>query len=92
MPQLLMTMRAEFAKQYAKDRSVLDMSALLEGLDNARVIGKAGYSTRIVVEDSDVDALKAKLESSFIIEPDYTMHGFDSRPRQANPAQPGQGN
>jgi hypothetical protein len=71
--QLIITMRGPFARRFAEDRSILNMSALLRSLASVRLIGSPGFSMRVSVDEAEVPALQKILATNFIVEPDYAM-------------------
>lgn len=74
--QLIITMRSELARRFAQDRSVLDVSSLLEAFGSARLIGAPGFSMRVSVDDREAKALESALDDSFVVESDYAMSSF----------------
>lgn len=78
--QLIITMRASFAKAFAKDRSLFDISEVLNRLGTARLVGAPGYSMRVVIDEAEVPALREVLGAEFVVEPDYVMDTFGGRP------------
>lgn len=77
--QLIITMRAEFAKQVARNRRLFDISALLERLDTARLVGAPGFSMRVILDEDEVPALREALGSNFVVEQDYALDTFGAR-------------
>lgn len=73
--QLLITMRAEFAEQYAKDRSSFDPSTITNAASSVRLIGPLGYSMRVSIAEAEEDKFRVALEGMFIVEPDYALRG-----------------
>jgi hypothetical protein len=72
--QLIITMRRELAKQFARDKAAVDVKALLAPLSTLRFLSKPSYSVRVTVDDTEVPVLKRLLGRQFIVEPDYVMH------------------
>lgn len=72
---VIVSMRSAFARRYAIERSLLDVSMLLSGIETARLIGSPGYSMRISVEEREAYALTCRLEPNFVIEPGILMVG-----------------
>jgi len=74
--QLIATMRSDYARRYAADRSLLDAPALLRGLASAELVGAPGYSMRISIDQRDWPALEQRLTGNFIVQPDHILQTF----------------
>ena len=79
--QLVITMRAPFARRYAKDRSLLDVGSLLRSFSGARIIGRPGFSMRLSVQSTQVADLERRLTEDFVVEPDHAFECFDPQSR-----------
>ena len=77
--QVIATMRKGFARRYAVDHSVFDAGSLLKGFVDAEVIGAPGFSTRISLAKKDVQALRQRLYTDFIVEPDHVLSTFQAK-------------
>jgi hypothetical protein len=74
--QLLITMRRDFARLFARDRSLLDVASITDAASSARLISAPGFSMRIAVDESEVVDVRRALGSNFVLEPDYVMETF----------------
>jgi len=81
MTQLIITMRAEFARKFARNKSLFDISALLDRLDTARLVGAPGYSMRVILDEDEVPVLAKALGPNFVIEQDYALDTFGEQRR-----------
>jgi hypothetical protein len=77
--QLLITMRQDLAKRFAKDRSAFDVDSITGVARSARLIGPPGYSMRVSVDETEVGQLRGALEALFRVEPDYVLETFSAR-------------
>jgi hypothetical protein len=85
--QLIITMRADFAKQVAQKKRSFDILTLLKRLDTARLIGAPGYSMRVVLDENEVPTLCEALGPDFVVEQDYALQTF-SRDRRSAAGRP----
>jgi len=79
--QLIITMRKGLARRYARDRSLLDVAALLGHFTGARIIGRPGFSMRVSVKSAQVADLKRHLGQDFVVEHDLPLECFASGKR-----------
>lgn len=77
--QAIITMRPEYARRYARDRSTLDVDVLLGGIPSAELIGEPGYSMRVSVHKRELQGLQSRLTSDFVVEPDHALRTFEAK-------------
>jgi hypothetical protein len=83
MTQLLITMNGKLAREFARDKTMLDIASLFSALRTVRLIGSPGYSMRVSIDDGEVPALRQALGPNFVVEADYALETFsEARPRQ----------
>lgn len=73
MAQVLITMRRQFARRFAKDRSLLDVASLFAPFESVELLGQPGYSMRVWVKDTEIADLERALRDDFIVESDYVL-------------------
>ena len=77
---MIMTMRPDVASRYARSNNV-ERKNLVDKVQaelrriapSIKVVGSINYSTRIIIDEHEVERLRSRVSDQFLVEADYKM-------------------